>query len=228
MIEPAAAHHVFVAGGTGYIGTRLIRSLLARGHKVRALAREGSERKLPAGATPIIGDALHGMSYAGQIAPADTFVHLVGVAHPSPAKAQEFLRIDLASVEAAVPAAVVAGIRHFVYVSVAHPAPIMRAYIAARMRAEDIIRSSGLAATMLRPWYVLGPGHRWPYAMLPMYWLLGLIPATRPGAARLGLVTWQHMVAALVHAVEEPSDGVRVIEVPDIRRAAKRLDFPVL
>ena len=23
--------------------------------------------------------------------------------------------------------------------------------------------------TILRPWYVLGPGHRWPYALKPMY-----------------------------------------------------------
>ncbi|MEP7327469.1 MAG: NAD(P)H-binding protein, partial [Gemmatimonadota bacterium] len=158
----SSPHNVFVAGGTGYIGTRLISALLARGHQVRALARPGSEQRLPAGAQPITGDALHGVSYATQVPPSDTFVHLVGVSHPSPAKAQDFLRVDLASVQAAVPSAVVAGIRHFVYVSVAHPAPIMRAYVAARMRAEEIIKSSGLGATILRPWYVLGPGHRWP------------------------------------------------------------------
>lgn len=214
----SSPHNVFVAGGTGYIGTRLISALLARGHQVRALARPGSEQRLPAGAQPITGDALHGVSYATQVPPSDTFVHLVGVSHPSPAKAQDFLRVDLASVQAAVPSAVVAGIRHFVYVSVAHPAPIMRAYVAARMRAEEIIKSSGLGATILRPWYVLGPGHRWPYALLPMYWALQVIPPTRTGATRLGFVTWRQMVGALVRAVETPSDGFRVMEVPEIRR----------
>jgi uncharacterized protein YbjT (DUF2867 family) len=221
----SSPRNVFVAGGTGYIGTRLIKALLRRGHQVRALARQGSERKLPAGAVPVTGDALHGISYAGQVPPSDTFVHLVGVSHPSPARAQDFLRIDLASVQAAVPAAVVAGIRNFVYVSVAHPAPVMRAYVAARMRAEEIIRSSGLAATMIRPWYVLGPGHRWPYAMVPVYWLLKLLPPTRAGALRLGLVTWRQMVSALVYAVEAPSDGLRVMEVPEIRAA---LDFQAI
>ncbi|HEV8124505.1 MAG TPA: NAD(P)H-binding protein [Gemmatimonadales bacterium] len=221
----SSPRNVFIAGGTGYIGTRLIKALLRRGHQVRALARQGSERKLPAGAVPVTGDALHGISYAGQVPPSDTFVHLVGVSHPSPAKAQDFLRIDLASVQAAVPAAVVAGIRNFVYVSVAHPAPVMRAYVAARMRAEEIIRSSGLAATMIRPWYVLGPGHRWPYAMVPVYWLLKLLPPTRAGALRLGLVTWRQMVSALVYAVEAPSDGLRVMEVPEIRAA---LDFQAI
>ncbi|MBA3560476.1 MAG: NAD-dependent epimerase/dehydratase family protein [Gemmatimonadaceae bacterium] len=32
-------HTVFITGGTGYIGSRLIDALLADGHTVRALAR---------------------------------------------------------------------------------------------------------------------------------------------------------------------------------------------
>ena len=33
-----------------------------------------------------------------------------------------------------------------------------------------------LHATILRPWYVLGPGRRWPVMLLPAYWLMGLLP----------------------------------------------------
>ena len=44
-----AFRHVFVTGGTGYLGRPLIRELLIRGHTVRALVRPGSEKKLPAG-----------------------------------------------------------------------------------------------------------------------------------------------------------------------------------
>jgi uncharacterized protein YbjT (DUF2867 family) len=207
-----------MTGGTGYLGSRLAARLLDRGHTVRGLVRRGSESKLPAGCEPVPGDALHGLSFAARVAPADTFVHLVGVAHPGPAKAQEFLRVDLASVAAAVPAAVTAGVRHFVYVSVAQPAPVMRAYVAARSRAETLIRESGLSATLLRPWYVLGPGHWWPALLLPGYWLGELVPWTRNTARRLGLVTLRQMLAALVHAVEEPVAGLRILEVPQIRQ----------
>lgn len=217
---------MFITGGTGYVGSRLITALHQRGHPVKALARPGSVARLPAGCEPVVGDALHGLSYAGSIAPAHTFVHLVGVSHPSPAKAQEFLSVDLASVDAAVAAAMVADIRHFVYVSVAQPAPVMKAYVAARRKAEEIIRASGLAATFVRPWYVLGPGHRWPYALVPLYWVLRMNPGTREGAKRLGLVTIREMVSALVHAVEDPVDGVRVIDVPAIREARARLSPP--
>ena len=216
----AQTHRVFVTGGTGYVGRPLITQLLERGHEVHALVRPGSERRLPAGCQAISGDALDGKSYASKIAPADTFVQLVGVSHPSPAKAAEFRNIDLASGRSAVEAAKVASVQHFVYVSVAHPAPVMKTYLEVRSQCEALISHSGMNATILRPWYVLGPGHRWPYLLIPMYKLMELLPSTREGATRLGLVTLGQMVRALVSAVETPANGVRIVEVPQIRCAS--------
>ena len=213
----AQPHRVFVAGGTGYVGRPLITRLLERGHEVRALVRPGSEKKLPAGCQAISGDALEGKSYAAKISPADTFLQLVGVAHPNPSKVAEFRSVDLASGRSAVEAASAAGVQHFVYISVAHPAPMMKAYIEVRSQCEAMINQSGLNATILRPWYVLGPGHRWPYLLLPIYKLMEWLPSTREGATRLGLVTLDQIVGALVHAVETPARGVRIVEVPQIR-----------
>ena len=201
------------------MGLRLIPRLLERGHEVRALVRPGSENKLPAGCTPVLGNALDGDSYADQIAPAETFVQLVGVAHPSPAKAAEFRRVDLVSGLGAATAAKAAGIGHFVYLSVAHPAPAMKAYIAVRAECEAAIAAAGLNATILRPWYVLGPGHWWPYFLVPTYKLAELLPQTRDGALRLGLVTLEQMVTALLAAVENPARGIKIVTVPEIRAA---------
>jgi uncharacterized protein YbjT (DUF2867 family) len=209
---------VFVTGATGYLGSRLAAGLLRRGHRVRALVRAGSGRKLPEGCEPVVGDALDAGSFAGRVAPSDTFVQLVGVPRPSPAKAREFREIDLRSVRASVEAAGAAGVRHFVYVSVAQPAPVMRAYIEVRAEGERLIRESRMDATILRPWYVLGPGHRWPLLLLPVYKLLELLPQTRDGALRLGLVQVEQMIRALVRAVEHPPQGVRVVEVQEIKR----------
>src|SRR5690349_16519503 len=132
--------NVFITGGTGYIGQRLIPELLRRGHTVRALVREGAERKLPAGAIPVPGNALDASPLTAQVPPSDTFVQLVGVAHPAPAKKEEFRRFDFVSVRESVAAARDSGIRHFVYLSVAHPAPIMRDYVAVREEGESMIR----------------------------------------------------------------------------------------
>ena len=210
-------HSVFITGGTGYLGRPLIQRLVERGHEVRALARPGSEGRLPAGCKVVLGNALDGSSYLSQIAPAGTFVQLVGVPHPSPAKAAQFRSIDLVSGQEAMKAAVQIGIKHFVYLSVAHPAPAMKAYIAVRSECEENLRQTGMNATILRPWYALGPGHWWPYALVPMYKLLELLPSTRAGALRLGLVTHAQMVSALLGAVENPAIGVRIVEVPEIR-----------
>ena len=195
---------VFVTGGTGYLGRPLIEALLERGFAVHALARPESARRIPPGAVPVIGNALDAATFASAIPPGATFVHLVGMLRPNPAKAAEFRRVDLESIKAAVAAARHAGVQHFVYVSVAHPAPIMRAYIAVRAEGEGLVRASQIRTTILRPWYILGPGHRWPYLLLPVYAILRRIPMTRAGAERLGLVTRRMMIAALLRAIEMP------------------------
>jgi uncharacterized protein YbjT (DUF2867 family) len=212
-------HNVFITGGTGYLGRPLIADLVRRGHQVRALVREGSQGKLPAGCAALSGNAIDASSYAAQIVPSDTFVQLVGVAHPSPAKSAQFRSIDFAAASGAIGAAGKARVKHFVYLSVAQPAPMMKTYIAVRSECEQMIRESSMNATILRPWYVLGPGHRWPYALIPMYWLMEKFPATRAGALRLGLVTLQQMKCALLQAVENPCQGIRIVEVPQIRAA---------
>src|SRR5262245_3759414 len=215
-----STHHVFVTGATGYLGRPLVAELLTRGHTVRGLVRLGAAGRLPTGVGTVVGDALVASSFASAVPPADTIVHLVGTHRPNPTKAAQFRAIDLPSIEATVNAARSAGVRHLVYVSVAHPAPLMGAYIAVRQAGEALIRASGVPATILRPWYILGPGHRWPYLLLPLYTLLSWLPQTREGAQRLGLVTRRQMLAALIHAIEHPAPDVCVLTVPEIRAMA--------
>jgi uncharacterized protein YbjT (DUF2867 family) len=222
----ATTRNVLIAGATGYMGRPLSAELIQRGHRVAGIVRPGSEGKLARGCEALSGNVLDLSSFQAEPARFDTLVQLVGVAHPSPSKAAEFESIDLRSCMESLALAKRSGIAHFVYVSVAHPAPAMKAYIAVRMRCEQAIRESGIAATFIRPWYVLGEGHRWPYALLPFYWLAERTAKFREGALRLGLVTLPQMISALAHAVENPPAGVRIVEVPEIRgigNAARRL-----
>jgi len=216
---------VFIAGATGYMGSRLASQLLAHGHQVAGLVRSGSEARLAAGCRPVSGDALDSSTFREQLHDADTFVQLVGVAHPSPSKASQFCDVDLKSCEESLKA-VSSKVRHFVYVSVAHPAPMMHAYIDVRTRCEEMIQQLGISATILRPWYVLGPGHYWPYLLKPAYALARQIPSLRDGARRLGLVTIDQMLAALVASIERPASGFRILEVPDIVRGLSAVGAP--
>jgi len=214
------SHRVFITGATGYLGRHVAPALIARGHTVRALVRRNSAGKAPQNCEIVVGDPFDRTTFAATVAPCDTFLQLVGVPHPSPSKAREFVTIDLRSARESVAAARDARIAHFVYVSVAHPSRVMQAYQAARIEAEGAIAAAGLRRTILRPWYVLGPGHRWPSLLLPVYWTLEQLPSTRDTARRLGLVTLPQMVKALVEAIENPpkTSDERILDVPAIRK----------
>jgi uncharacterized protein YbjT (DUF2867 family) len=213
-------HSIWVTGGTGYIGSRLIPLLAKQGHAVKAVVRAGSQNKLTDDVSAVIADPLKENSYTDAVRGCDTFIHLIGVPHPSPAKAAEFRAIDLRSLKVAVKAAGDAGIQHFIYLSVAQPAPMMQAFIAVRAEGEALIRASGMKATFVRPWYVLGPGHRWAYALLPFYWIAEQLPGTRESARRLGLINISQMLNALVWSVENVPENVRIVDVPKMRELA--------
>jgi len=229
QVLPRAAdsRRVFITGATGYMGSDLIPVLLERGHRVRALVRPSSKAKLTGGCEVVSGDPLDANSYRNLVRPADTFIHLVGVPHPSPSKGELFRTVDLVAAREAIQTAAELEVRHFIYLSVAHPAPVMKAYIAVRSQCENLIRERHLNATILRPWYVLGPGHRWPSALIPLYKVAEWLPLTRAGAERLGLVTLNQMVMAFVQAVESQPKGVHIVEVPEIRAARITLDRDV-
>jgi uncharacterized protein YbjT (DUF2867 family) len=218
----ASSLDILITGGTGYIGQHVIPLLVERGHRARVLAREQSLSRVPAGATAVTGDALDANSVATALRPGDTVVHLVGTPHPTPTKADQFDRIDLMSIRCTVQAAKRVAISHIVYVSVAQPAPIMAHYLWVRSLGETMIREAKLTATIVRPWYVLGPGRQWPKLIVPLYKIAEMIPATRGAAERLGLITIEQMVKALAFAVENPPEGgkQKVVDVPAIRRSS--------
>jgi len=202
------------------MGTRLIKRLLKDGHPVTALVRKGSEHKLPAGATPIIGDYFDPATFYQNIPEGSVFVQLLGVAHPSPKKAQQFRDIDLTSVRASVIAAKEAAVSHFVYVSVAMaPSKIMAAYQAVRKEGEEFCLEEKLNCTFIRPWYVLGPGHYWPILLLPIYGIAELVPSWRKKARAIGLVTIGQMIRTLVAVIKQPPQAVRILEIREIRQS---------
>src|SRR5258705_13567589 len=88
---------ILVTGGTGYIGRNLIPLLLARGHRVRVLARDESVKHVPAGAPAGIGDAPNDDSAAAGVRRGERLSHLCGPPHPAPSKSHQFEKDELGS-----------------------------------------------------------------------------------------------------------------------------------
>jgi nucleoside-diphosphate-sugar epimerase len=211
----------------------LIPALLERGYHVRALARPQSRARamarFPSTVEWVEGDARDARLMARAAAGAAAFVQMAGVAHPNPRKAREFFELDLAAAEAGIEAAVAAAVPHFVYVSVSRfedgRAPAMHAYVQSRAVAEQKIRqrvaNGQIAATFVRPWYVLGPGHRWPLLLVPLLWLARLVPSQRERVRRMGLVTRSAFTDAMLHAIGHPPRELHVIDVDGIRKISR-------
>lgn len=209
---------VFITGATGYIGKRLTKQLLQRGHRVKALIRKGSEHKVVKGAGIVIADPFDPGSFQSSIPKNAVFVQLLGVPHPSPKKAKQFTEIDLRSVKASADAATIAGVTHFVYISVAMaPSKLMAAYQAVRQEGEAYCENKNLSCTFIRPWYVLGPGHYWPILLLPLYGIAELVPSWRQKARTMALVTLGQVLRTLINTVEAEPVPIRIIDTRQIR-----------
>ena len=211
---------IFITGGTGYMGSRLIRLLLARGYSVNALVRKGSGNRVPSGCGHVIADPFDPNGFQDRISAGSTFIQLLGVSHPSPKKKEQFRLIDLRSVKASAAAARHAGVQHFIYVSVAQmPTKVMHDYQLCRAEGEQSVLATHIPATFIRPWYVTGPGHYWPLALQPLFKILEWLPATSEKAKALRLVSIRQMLNTLLYAVEnKPTTGTDIIEIDRIRK----------
>lgn len=69
--------HVFLLGGTGFIGRHVLRRLVEVGHEVIGLARSeaSTERLNAAGATPLLGDLRAPTEWVGKIPEVDAIIH---------------------------------------------------------------------------------------------------------------------------------------------------------
>ena len=94
--EVSSSMRVFLTGGTGYVGSAVLESLVRGGHHVVALVRHGeaAARVQARGAHPVIGDLLHPAAWRDAAASADGAIH--AAAQPG-ARARE---ADDAAVEA--------------------------------------------------------------------------------------------------------------------------------
>ena len=153
---------VFLTGGSGFAGRRLIDVLVRQGSPLVLLDRSGTLAHLTTddGAiTTVRGDLLEPERYADALATADVIVHLAASTGRAPA--HEHSRTIAEGTAALLAASAAAGVERFLFVSsIAAKFPDQRGYpyAQAKLRAEASVRASGLRYTILRPTMVLGPG----------------------------------------------------------------------
>lgn len=196
---------VVVAGGTGFIGSEVVRRLLAAGHEVAATTRDP-------GRDPFDGRVRLAQAFAGDAATlgsaftgAEVVVHAIQFPnHPveDPSKGRTYLEVDGKGTEVAVRAARRAGVRRFVYVSGAGAGQGRpQRWFVAKDRAEAAIRESGLEHAILRPSWIYGPGDRSMNKFATFVRYLPFVPVIGDGTTRVDPIHVDDVGHALAEAV---------------------------
>ncbi|WP_020670632.1 DUF2867 domain-containing protein [Amycolatopsis nigrescens] len=141
-----------VLGAAGYVGTRLVAELTARGHQVRAMARGGG--KWPGGVEPVEGDVRDPAAVASALDGVEVAYYLVH----SLADA-DFAAVDRAAAATLAEQASGAGVRQLVYLGGIRPRDgEVSAHLASRAEVGDILLAGAVPALVLQASMIVGAG----------------------------------------------------------------------
>jgi NADH dehydrogenase len=146
---------VFVTGGTGFVGRRIVSELLRREHQAVLLVRKADPL---AGVEGIIGDVTLADSIRiSDLTDCRAAIHLVGVIREFPARGITFDRLHVDATRNVLEACRQAGIRRYIHMSAMGANEISKAaYHRTKAHAEELVRSSNLDWTIIRPSLILG------------------------------------------------------------------------
>lgn len=175
-----------ITGGTGFVGSHVLDLALAAGEQPRALARrlaaahQATDALQPSWITGTLADAT---ALASLCDGASAVLHIAGAVNV-PTRA-DFAAANIAGTQAVVQAAREAGVRRFVHVSsLAAREPGLSNYGWSKAEAEDVVRTSGLDWTIIRPPAIYGPRDADMFEMFrAARW--GILPVPPAGSASM-------------------------------------------
>jgi len=193
---------ILVTGGTGFVGTHLIRRLREQNIAVRVVVRNLNKVRLieDLGVEIINGDVSDRTSLERAMRGIERVIHLVGIIQEGPGVT--FQGVHLEGTRNVVDAAKGAGVRHFFYQSALGTRPDGRsAYHKTKWLAEELVRTSGIPFTILRPSLIYGPGDQFTIRLSDMIRFSPMIPVIGSGASKVQPIFIDDVVACIVKAV---------------------------
>lgn len=202
--------------GPGHLGRPLLAELHRKGITGAVLHR-GVSAVLPPGWQSVRADVTRPESLAGVCTDYDEVLHLAAVTHSK--QSARYNEVNAAGTRNLVAEARRAGVRRFTLVSTRAISPAGGAYSESKIRAEEIVRESGLAWNILRPAEVYGGSsgaHDGISALIERCRQGRWVPVAGDGSPRLAPVYLDDVIDGMCRAVTFTGHGgVYVLAGPE-------------
>jgi uncharacterized protein YbjT (DUF2867 family) len=211
---------ILLTGGTGFIGSRIVRALRVEDRAVRAPVRDQADagRLQALGCETVVGDMTDPTSLRAAVEGCDTVIHLVAILQGKPS---EFDRVMTQGTRDLVAAAQEAGVRRFVLMSALgfdDQTKDLVPYYRAKWQMEQDVKASGLEHVIFRPSFVFGPGAGALEQFKKIAKLAPVTPIVGPGTQRIQPIWVDDVAAYYAAAVDKPEAANRTFELggPDV------------
>jgi NADH dehydrogenase len=211
---------ILLTGGTGFVGSRIVRALRIEDRAVRALVRDPADagRLQALGCETVVGDVTDAASLRAAVGGCDVVIHLVAILQGKPS---EFDRVMTQGTRDLVAAAQEAGVRRFVLMSALgfdEQTKDLVPYYRAKWQMEQDVKASGLEHVIFRPSFVFGPGGGAIEQFKKIAKLAPVTPIVGPGTQRIQPIWVDDVSAYYAAAVDKPEAANRTFELggPDV------------
>ncbi len=199
--------NVFVTGATGFVGREIVKQLVAAGHQVRALVREGSEGKLVDAEQLEVfhGDVTDEAGLAGALKGCDAVIHLVGIIREFPARGITFEKLHVQATQIVLAACREQGVQRYLHMSSNGTRKNgSTAYHRTKWQAEELVRDSGLDWTIFRPSLIFGRGSEFVSMLAELIRRVPVVPVIGDGRYRMQPVAVSQVAESFAQALEMP------------------------
>lgn len=212
---------ILIAGGTGFVGSGIVRELVKRGVPVAVMSRDPRRAAARFPGLPIEyrqGDVRDPQSVARAVEGAEVVIAAVtfpNMPMESPRRGYTFEAIDVEGTGRLIAAAKTAGARRFVYISGAGAGrDATYHWLRAKWRAESALQESGLPFVIFRPSWIYGPEDHALNRILGIARFSPVVPVIGPGGQqRLQPVFIDDVGWAVAEAIDSPKAEGKVFEI---------------
>ncbi len=147
---------VALFGGTGFVGSYILKELVQKGYTPNVLVRSGSLSKINSSCEVVKGDIQNKNAIKETMHGAEAVFYTIGIIREFPKKGVTFKELHLNGLKHCIEIARKIGLKRFILMSANGVKPDGTAYQQTKWQADEALKESGLNWTIFRPSLIFG------------------------------------------------------------------------